>query len=345
MAYSKKIILCLLIIFILLSFFSSVYAVTDVNPTEINGELDGITQHDNVYDTLRNMQIDHQNSFITKFYALYSQNNLQWKANAELIYQNLIYAGGGGQRGILVTIDDHGNYQVSTYSYVDVKKNPNIGAFQYNNMNFAAVAFADVVVSRRYLTKDNIFYGTDGEVLTQLVPEAFTHVMSDRWIDMFIDFGIITTATDQAILDILRQSSGVDVSQKLQNIDNSVNNLNGNITSDYVDVDSSSLPSDNTSDITGDGFDSIFNQIYTTFTSNVSKDLVITIPFTKKSFTINSQNVYGNANLGFVKTLIQAFWYFVISYFIVQDIAKKINKIKSGDIEHIQEDNIKEDLL
>lgn len=344
MAYSKKIILCLLIIFILFSFSSSAFAVTDVNPTEINGELDGITQHDNVYDTLRNMQIDHQNSFITKFYALYSQNNLQWRANAELIYQNLIYASGGGQRGILVTMNG-GTYQVSTYAYSDVVKNPNIGAFQYNNMNFAAVAFANVTVSRRYLTTDNNFYGTDGEVLTQLVPEAFTHVMSDRWIDMFIDFGIITTATDQAILDILRNSSGVDVSQKLQNIDNSVNNLNGNITSDYVDVDSSTLPSDNTSDITSDGFDSIFNQIYTTFTSSTSKDLVITIPFTKKSFTINSANVYGNANLGFVKTLIESFWYFVISYFIVQDIAKKINKIKSGDIEHIQEDNIKEDLL
>lgn len=344
MAYSKKFILCLSIIFILLSFFSSVYAVTDVNPTELNGTFDGITQHDNIYETLRNMQIDHQNSFITKFYALYSQNNLQWKANAELIYQNLIYASGGGQRGILVTMDG-GTFQVSTYAYSDVRKNPNIGAFQYNNMTFDAVAFADVVVSRRYLTTENNFYGTDGEIVTQLVPEAFTHVMSDRWIDMFIDFGIITTATDQAILDLLRNSTGVDVSQKLQNIDNSVNNLNGNITSDYVDADSSRLPQDSTENVTLSGFNDIFQQLYNTFTSGSAKDVVITIPFTNKSFTINSRNVYGNANLGLVKTLIEAFWYFVISYFIVQDIAKKINKIKSGDIEHVADSNVKEDLL
>ena len=114
---------------------------------------------------------------------------------------------------------------------------------------------------------------------------------------------------------------------------------------DNVSVDSSSLPSDTSQDITEDGFNSIFQQIYNTFTSGASQDVVITIPFTDKSFTINANTVYGNVNLGFIKTLIEAFWYFVISYFIVQDIAKKINKIKSGDIEHVQEDNIKEDLL
>lgn len=114
---------------------------------------------------------------------------------------------------------------------------------------------------------------------------------------------------------------------------------------DNVAVDSSTLPSDTTEDITSDGFNSIFEQFYTTFTSGASQDVVITIPFTNKSFTINANNVYAGANLGFIKTIIEAFWYFVISYFIVQDIGKKINKIKSGDIEHVQETNIKEDVL
>lgn len=114
---------------------------------------------------------------------------------------------------------------------------------------------------------------------------------------------------------------------------------------DNVGVDSSTLPSDTTENITSDGFNSIFQQLYTTFTSSAAQDVVITIPFTNKSFTINANSVYGGANLGFIKTIIEAFWYFVISYFIVQDIGKKINKIKSGDIEHVQETNIKEDIL
>lgn len=128
-------------------------------------------------------------------------------------------------------------------------------------------------------------------------------------------------------------------------INNSVNKVDTSINNSDVSADASSLPTDNTSDITADGFNNIFNQLYKTFTTQTAQDLVITIPFTKKSFTINSKTVYAGANLGFVKTLIETFWYFVISYFIVQDIAKKINKIKSGDIENVQQDNIKEDLL
>lgn len=136
-----------------------------------------------------------------------------------------------------------------------------------------------------------------------------------------------------------------EVNQQGTNISNSVNNVDTSINNSDVSVDTSSLPTDNTNDLTGDGFNNIFTQLYSTFTSGTAKDLVITIPFTEKSFTVNTANVYGNADLGFVKTLIQLFWYFVISYFIVQDVGKKINKIKSGNIEDVQQDNIKEDLL
>lgn len=145
----------------------------------------------------------------------------------------------------------------------------------------------------------------------------------------------------QAKQDEIKQ----EVTNQGTNINNSINNVDTSINNSDVSADSSTLPSDNTNDITDDGFNNIFTQFYNTFTSGTAKDLVITIPFTGKSFTVNTANVYGNADLGFVKTLIQLFWYFVISYFIVQDVGKKINKIKSGNIEDVQEDNIKEDLL
>lgn len=136
-----------------------------------------------------------------------------------------------------------------------------------------------------------------------------------------------------------------EVTKQGTEINNSVNNVNSSINNSDVSVDSSSLPSDSTEDITDDGFNTIFTQLYNTFTKGSAKDLVIQIPFTKKSFVINAKNVYAGAKLGFVQTLIEMFWYFVISYFIVQDIAKKINKIKSGNIEDVQQDNIKEDML
>ena len=162
------------------------------------------------------------------------------------------------------------------------------------------------------------------------------------------------TAVSGSVFTITKKASG-----SLSNINNTIsqgnqlqqqqNQLqqqqNDFLKNDNVSSDGSNLPSDNTQDITEDGFNSIFNKIYAAFTSNSSNNLIVTIPFTNKSFTISADTVYGSANLGLVKTLMQAFWYFVISYFIVKDIGKKINKIKSGDIEHVQEDNIKEDML
>lgn len=355
MAYSKKILILFFIFLVLFSFCCKVQASpVDVNPTENNGDLKGVNQHDNIYDTLRNLQIDMQNDFITKMYALYSQDEVQWRANLTYIFNDLIYAGGPGQRGLLVTTSD-GTFRVSTYAYSEVQKNQDVTAYQFNNMTFSFVAHSSVVVSRRYLTTNNSFYGTSGEVTVEVVPEAFCFVMSERWLDMFKDFGILTTATDTKILYLLQQiyaTSGTDVSAKLNdinnginNVNNSVNNLNDSINNDNVNADASTLPTDDTTDITANGFNSLFNKIYTTFTSGTAKDLVVNVPFTGKSFVINYKNVYGSADLGIVKTLIQAFWYFTISYFIVRDVGKKINKIKSGDIEHVEENNIKEDLL
>lgn len=201
---------------------------------------------------------------------------------------------------------------------------------------------------------DNFYFFTDSQKFPdpQFVldnPEALYNGVNPRG-----TFSI--TEVDQSQLsskdleDIKKGISDVKTSidntnNKLDNVNSNLNNINQSITDDTVNVDSSTLPSDTTDDITSTGFDNIFQQLYTTFTSGSAQDLVITIPFTGKSFTINTSNVYAGAELGLVKTLINIFWYFIISYFIVKDIGKKINKIKSGDIEHVQEDNIKEDLL
>lgn len=115
-----------------------------------------------------------------------------------------------------------------------------------------------------------------------------------------------------------------------------------NISQDTADY---SLPSDSTNDITQDGFGSIFDRIRATFTSGSATPITITIPFTNRSFTISKQSVFGSANLGIVGTLIQSFWWFVVSLFIVKDIFKKIEAIKSGNIEFAETTNIKEDIL
>lgn len=218
---------------------------------------------------------------------------------------------------------------------------------------------------RFYYTYDTLVVGNDIKVnyIGSFTQSSFNFTITP------IRDGVITLLAEnfgpfwkgQAYYTISKVPNGSlsSIGDNLNNVNNSINQgnqlqqeqnqlqqeQNDFLKDDNVGVDSSTLPSDTTENITSDGFNSIFQQLYTTFTSGSAQDVVITIPFTNKSFTINAKSVYGGANLGFIKTIIESFWYFVISYFIVQDIGKKINKIKSGDIEHVQETNIKEDIL
>lgn len=105
------------------------------------------------------------------------------------------------------------------------------------------------------------------------------------------------------------------------------------------------LPSDNTTDITSSGFDNIFNTIYDTISGTTSNPYVITLPFVNKSFTISKETVFGDLDLRLLVILFNAVWFFIVSIFIIKDISKKINKIKSGNIDNIENNNIKEDML
>lgn len=122
------------------------------------------------------------------------------------------------------------------------------------------------------------------------------------------------------------------------------NNLNNNDTSD---IDTSGITnSDTTVDITQDGFNSIFNTLQTYFTSSSGGSLTLTIPFVNKSFTISKSSVYGNfKQLSTIENLASLVWYFVISLYIVKQVQKMINKIKSGNLEDVVDNNIKADIL
>ena len=43
--------------------------------------------------------------------------------------------------------------------------------------------------------------------------------------------------------------------------------------------------------------------------------------------------------------IIQAYYWYIISRFIITDIMGKIRKIKQGNLENLQNSNIKEDML
>lgn len=152
------------------------------------------------------------------------------------------------------------------------------------------------------------------------------------------------------------QSNQNSTNQKLDEQTSAINNqtnkiqdLNDNISDSNVDdFNQNTLPSDSTNDITQDGVNGIFTSIYNAFCTGEPVNIDFPIPNTNKSISLSPSYVYdslSNFGGGFVVTLIQTFWWYLISRFIVKDIVDKINKIKSGNIENIETTNIRGDML
>lgn len=133
-----------------------------------------------------------------------------------------------------------------------------------------------------------------------------------------------------------------------QQTTDAVGSLENTITDGSVDDTSIFLPSDNTNDITADGLNGIFTTMYNAFCSGEAKDIVFPIPYTDKNITLSANYVrqmLSNSGASWVITIIEAFWWYLISRFIIKDVANKISKIKSGNIESIENSNIKEEML
>ena len=134
------------------------------------------------------------------------------------------------------------------------------------------------------------------------------------------------------------------------NVTNNLTNINDSLTNtDITDSDDalaeSGVITEDNEDITATGFDNIFNMFYNGITSN-PVNIVLPIPFTNKTIIIEPnyiRNALGNQNI--LLNLIESFWYFAVSLYIVKDIQKVIEKIKSGDITSSSDTNIKADML
>lgn len=343
--FKPKFLFVFLLFLVLFGFAHSVFgADTSVNPTESDGNQ--VWQHDNLYQTLQNLQISWQDALINKLYALYSSNHAQAQAIASKIYNDLMYSK-NSQRCILVYSIPEG-WQVSTYAYADVKSTSEVN-YIFGNMVFNLVPSVKATISYYDFINDDQLTGQ--KVGTQNMPRAFAYTMSTRWIDLWRDIGIITVATDEQELYILQRIYEVTANQKDynqkfdniqnsinqqgQNINNSLNNLNTTITDDNVNTDGLQFATDNTTNPTSDGFNTFFNTVYNAFCKTSSEPLSFTLPYINKSVTLNPDIVSDGmkqSGLGVVISLISSFYYFSVCLFIYKDITKIIDNLKSGNI-------------
>lgn len=63
------------------------------------------------------------------------------------------------------------------------------------------------------------------------------------------------------------------------------------------------------------------------------------IPYTLTSDVVNRSDFL------WVKTIISTFWYYVFGRYILLDIIDKFEKIQTGNIENLENENIKKEML
>lgn len=360
-----KKMLFLLFIFVFLFCTCSYCAETNVNPTAGGGGTLAF-QNDNEYMTLMSIQEAIQSRFIAQLYS--RQSDAQADALVQRLFVQFKSLGGDG-KFLYIKENNSGaakQYEVYT-SYTGSLTKKCVASYSYHNVVFPN---CPVLSGEFYLVcgiNENGCFSSTNYISTvnMTVPLACAQCVYSGFVDLFHDFGLIHSNEFTTYYNLLNSIKTLlqNQSEERMEIANSIdsngnkiknsieksttdinNNLNNNDTSE---IDTSGITnSDTTVDITQSGFNSIFTTLQNYFTSSSGGSLTLTLPFVNKSFTISKSSVYGNfKQLSTIENLASLVWYFVISLYIVKQVQKMINKIKSGNLEDVVDNNIKADIL
>lgn len=371
-------IICSLI-FIFSVVHKTIFAAQVVTPMDIYQGTP--VQYDNQYLTLYTRQYDLQGEFCSRLLAV--KNDPSALPFVQRFAQVIGDLGRQNKFVYLVKSPDSTTYYAWYTGFKDaytptINQYVKVGEYIYNY----CPVITGPVYRFAYWNDSGIISSTTTQS-TMTIPYAMTNVFNPAFIDVFKAFGIYETDFESDLRELLEniaQNSSANYNSALETINNSINDqtdtlhndlsdvqdsidqtndklnetneklddVKDTLTDDTVESSAEDLPSVSVDDPTSDGIGGIFQSIYNAFCTGTAQDIVFPIPFTEKNITLSPSYVsdmLSNNNAGWVLTLIQVFWGYLIGRFIVSDISKKIDKIKSGDIENIQNDNIKEEML
>lgn len=371
-------ILCSLI-FVFSFVHKTCFAAQVVTPMDIySGEA---VQYDNQYLTLYARQYDLQGEFCARLLAIKNDPSaLPFVQRFAYIISNLGYQ---NKFIYLVKSPDNDTFYAWYTGFKDsyttsINQYVKIGDYVYN---YCPVVTGPIY-NFAYWNSQNGLISNETTASTMTIPYAMTNVFNPQIIEVFRAFGIYestfesdvrelledistasqtnyTTALNTINENILDQTETLhsdlsdvtntieDTNEKLDAVENTLEDTNEFLQSTDVDDDAFDLPTEDTQDITEDGINNIFTVIQNAFTSTPT-NFRFPIPFTDKSIFVSAWYTKDMLTLNggsWVVTFVEAFYWYLISRFIILDIAKKIKKIKSGNLENIQNDNIKEDML
>lgn len=331
---------------------------------EYDGDGD-VNQYDNMFLSVRNLQENYQNEFITKMYLMYQRKPTETKNFIAYIMDYWMNQPHYSTKGIIVRpqYEHEGiQYLISFYFEGDVNSDNADNPYSYapvegdGSLYFTYVPHISTKTFNCYYATNETF-GYPVFESTDIIPVPYLNVTVSAWRQMFIDFGLINTETDNDIvsrLDELLDKSNSENQQiinkleeqnQLQQEQNDF--LQQESSNDDVSVDG--FNSVDSNDITSAGLTGVFNNIYNSVTNWSSKDINLPIPYTNKSIVIPAsytENMLNRSGAGWIITFVSSIYYFIVARFIIYSITSIINSIKSGSIlETDSKNNITTDML
>lgn len=169
----------------------------------------------------------------------------------------------------------------------------------------------------------------------------FDEVTTSYFNNIVSDDGSVNTVLNNMLIQMGYISANTeDTSEELGEIKDFIKDKNA---SDSSYNQNSTTVNDNYSSSVND----LYSDIVEAFgvDGGFAQSIILPIPFTDETITIPSTLVSSRVSGTFIETIVTLFWWYIIGSFILKDILKYIDKLKSGDVISGSDTNIKADML
>ncbi len=210
------------------------------------------------------------------------------------------------------------------------------------NVNIRNGAFIDIGLHGSYWASNL----PNGEITCDIVESGISLVLDSKYEEDLQKEK--ESQQRQELIDNQKETNNKldETNEKLEETNNNIKDTNDFLKNDNVPEDNEfNLPSVEVDDPTANFFDTMFMGLYNAI--NVEGNQQISFKIFSKDIVINSDDfnfLVGN-EWGILRIILTSSWVFGIGIFILKDIRKMIDKIKSGNIESVASDDIKADMV
>lgn len=210
------------------------------------------------------------------------------------------------------------------------------------NVNIRNGAYIDIGLHGSYWASDL----PNGEITCDIVESGISLVLNSNYEEDLQKEK--ESQQRQELIDNQKETNEKldENNKKLEETNNNIKDTNDFLKNDNVPDDNEfNLPSVEVNDPTANFFDTMFMGLYNAI--NVEGNQQISFKIFSKDIVINSDDfnfLVGN-EWAILRIILTSSWVFGIGIFILKDIRKMIDKIKSGNIESVASDDIKADMV